>query len=66
MIIRTEAQQEALKAELGEGVKYHKFDDLVTVEGTGVFEDLKKDVKYPRVHRLVAEKLRDKGYAKIV
>lgn len=64
MIIRTQAQQDELNAEL-EGAKFYKFADVVTIEGTGVFPDLKEGVKYPRVHRLVADALVKKGYAKI-
>lgn len=65
MILLTDAQKEARKADLADA-KPGKFDDLVTIQGTGVFKDLPKGVKFERQHRMVAEKLRDKGYATIV
>lgn len=65
MILLTDAQKEARKADLADA-KPGKFDDLVTIEGTGVFKDMPKGVKYERQHRMVAEKLKEKGYAVIV
>lgn len=65
MILLTDAQKEARKADLADA-KPGRFDDLVTIEGTGVYAEMPKGVKYERQHRLVAEKLKEKGYAKIV
>lgn len=62
--------QATIDAELEEfeasGAKAHKWRDEVTVKGTGVFPDLKKDVKYKGVHRLVANALVEKKYVTVV
>lgn len=65
MILLTDEQKEMRKAEL-EGAKFGKFDDLVTIMGTGVYEAMPKDEKFERQHRLVANELVKKGYATIV
>lgn len=53
-------EEQALK---DEGATFHKWGDVVDIYGTGVFKDMKKGQKYPRVHKLTAKVLVDKKYA---
>lgn len=63
MILLTEAQKEQRQSELKDA-KYGRFDDVVSIVGTGEFADMPKDEVYTRVHKDVAKKLIEKGYAK--
>ena len=64
MILRKPAEQKAREKEI-EGATFHNFNDVQTLEGTGV-GPLEKGVKYPRVHKLTAKVLVDKKYATVV
>lgn len=63
MIYKSPDQIEKEQAELtAAGVTYHKFNDFVTVTGTGV-GPMPKGKVYNRVHKLTAKCLIDKKYA---
>lgn len=64
MLFRTDEEKERDKAEL-EGAKFHKFNDFVTVKGTGKFPDMPKGKVYRRVHKLAADVLVKKQYAEV-
>lgn len=65
MIQRTKSEQQKRIDEL-KGATFHKFNDTVSIKGTGVFSDMPKGKLFERVHRLVADVLVEKKYAVIV
>lgn len=64
MLYRTAKQKLAEDKEL-EGAKFHRFSDTTMIAGTGVFADMPAGKQY-KVHRLVADVLIEKKYAKAV
>lgn len=67
MVLKTKAQIESEMQEFKDsGAKAYRWNDTVTIEGTGAYSEMPKGKKYMKVHKLTAATLVKKGYAAYV